>query len=63
MFHTRHGAMTGMSGANALIASSKRTWSLPLPVQPWQMASAPSFFAISTSRLAMIGRAIEVPSR
>ena len=31
-------------------ASSKRTWSLPLPVQPWQMASAPSALAISTSR-------------
>ena len=31
-----------MLGAKALIASSKRTWSLPLPVQPWQMASAPS---------------------
>ena len=52
-----------MSGAKALIASSKRTWSLPLPVQPWQMASAPSALAISTRRLAMIGRAKEVPSR
>ena len=50
-------------GAKALIASSNRTWSLPLPVQPWQMASAPSALAISTMRFAMIGRAKDVPSR
>ena len=31
-----------ISGAKRLMASSNRTWSLPLPVQPWQMASAPS---------------------
>ena len=29
-----------VSVANALMVSSKRTWSLPLPVQPWQMAVA-----------------------
>ena len=63
MSQMRQGAITGMSGAKALMASSKRTWSLPLPVQPWQMASAPSALAISTSRLAMMGRAKEVPSR
>src|SRR6266513_1316719 len=33
-FHSRHGAMTCSSGASAAYVSSKRTWSLPLPVQP-----------------------------
>ena len=55
--------MIFIPGANRLMASSKRIWSLPLPVQPWQMASAPSFLAISTRRLAMMGRAKAVPSR
>jgi hypothetical protein len=55
--------MTGMVGAKALMVNSKRTWSLPLPVQPWAMASAPSLSAISTIRLAMMGRANEVPRR
>ena len=52
-----------MSGAKALIASSKRIWSLPLPVAPWQIAVAPSFLAISTSLFAITGRAMEVPKR
>ena len=51
----RHGAMIFMSGASALMPSSKRIWSLPLPVAPWQMATAPSFLAISTRRFAMAG--------
>ena len=55
--------MMAISGAMALRVSSKRTWSLPLPVQPWQMASAPSCLAMSASALAMQGRAWEVPSR
>ena len=55
--------MIPRSGAKALMASSKRTWSLPLPVHPWQIASAPSFLAISTSFFAMGGRAKLVPSR
>ena len=55
--------MMAMSGASALRVSSKRTWSLPLPVQPWQMASAPSWMAISARPLAMQGRAWLVPSR
>lgn len=29
------GAMTERLGSHAFHASSKRTWSLPLPVQPW----------------------------
>jgi hypothetical protein len=32
--HSRAGAMTWRSGASAAYVSSKRTWSLPLPVQP-----------------------------
>ncbi len=32
-------------------------------IAPWEMASAPTSRAISTRRLAMSGRAIEVPSR
>ena len=43
--------------------SSKRTWSLPLPVAPWLTASAPTCLAISIWRLAISGRAMEVPSR
>ena len=39
----RQGAMIFRSGARALMPSSKRTWSLPLPVAPWQMATAPLF--------------------
>ena len=52
-----------ISGAKCFTASSKRTWSLPLPVQPWQIASAPSLRAISTNFLPMIGLAKEVPRR
>ena len=36
---SRHGAMTCKSGASAAAVSSNRTWSLPLPVAPWAMAS------------------------
>ena len=54
--------MMGMSGTKCLSVSSNLTWSLPLPVQPWQMASAPSAMAISARRLAMTGLASEVPS-
>ena len=43
--------------------SSKRTWSLPLPVAPCETASAPTCLAISIWRFAMSGRAMEVPSR
>ena len=46
-----------------MIASSKRIWSLPLPVAPWQIATAPSLRAISTSFLAIRGLAIDVPRR
>ena len=56
-------AMICKSGASAAAVSSKRTWSLPLPVAPWAMASAFSALAISTMRLAINGRAIEVPRK
>ncbi|CAN5348757.1 hypothetical protein BH24ACT7_BH24ACT7_01090 [soil metagenome] len=52
-----------MSGFRAYAASSKRTWSLPFPVAPWAMASAPVASAARTRPLAMMGRASEVPSR
>ena len=55
--HSRQGATMGILGAKCLMVSSNRTWSLPLPVQPWQIASAPSLMAISTKPLAMQGRA------
>ena len=41
---------------------SMRTWSLPLPVQPWATAVAPYLCAVSTSFLAMSGRPIAVLS-
>ncbi len=37
----RTGARISRSGARARMPTSKRTWSLPLPVQPWATASAP----------------------
>jgi hypothetical protein len=43
--------------------SSKRTWSLPLPVAPWEMASAPVDFTVSIMPWMMQGRAREVPRR
>ena len=50
MSQIRQGAMIFICGSKALMVSSKRTWSLPLPVQPWQMAVQFSLWAISTSR-------------
>ena len=63
LFGLRQGAITLSLGLRAIMVSSKRTWSLPLPVQPCAMASAPSFSAISTIFLAIKGRAMEVPNR
>ena len=39
--HERTGAITSRSGASARVDTSKRTWSLPFPVQPCATASAP----------------------
>ena len=61
--HSRQGAIIGIFGATDLIASSNRTWSLPLPVQPCAIASAPSSSAIFASISAISGRANEVPRR
>ena len=55
--------MMRTSGISAYAPSSNLTWSLPLPVAPCAIASAPVFFAIATRCLAINGRAIEVPSR
>jgi hypothetical protein len=44
----RQGAMISISGASAAYADSKRTWSLPLPVQPCARAVQPVFFATLT---------------
>ncbi len=54
--HTRTGASTSRSGASARTDTSKRTWSLPLPVQPWATESAPNSRAASTRCLAITGR-------
>jgi len=54
--HERTGAITSRSGASARVDTSKRTWSLPFPVQPWPPASAPCSRAALTRCLAMIGR-------
>ena len=45
----------GRAPASA-VDTSKRTWSLPLPVQPWATASAPKRRAASTRCLTMTGR-------
>ena len=43
-------------GASAFAVISKRTWSLPFPVHPCAMASAPCSKATSTSRADNRGR-------
>ena len=50
-------------GARAVIESSNLNWSLPFPVAPWQIATAPSFLATSTSFFAIKGLAKDVPSK
>ena len=46
-----------------MIPSSKRIWSFPFPVAPWQMAVAPSLRADFHQLLGDQGLAMEVPSR
>ena len=53
---SRSGAITRRSGLCALNESSKRSWSFPLPVQPWTTASAPSSSASSATAWAITGR-------
>ena len=52
----RTGASISRSGASAMADTSKRTWSLPLPVQPWARPSAPYFRAIATWCFTINGR-------
>ena len=61
--HSRQGAMTFTSGSKNMAPSSKRTWSLPFPVAPWEMASAPVSFTVFIMPSMMQGRASEVPSK
>src|ERR1700730_17531404 len=62
MPHSRTGATTVSSGARAAVATSNRTWSLPLPVHPWAIAVAPSRRATSTIIAAIRGRPSAVAS-
>ena len=54
--HTRAGAWMPRSGASARTPTSKRTWSLPFPVQPWATAPAPWRRASATRWRTMTGR-------
>ena len=54
--------MTLSSGASVAIVDSMRTWSLPLPVQPWAIVSQPVRRAYSTASLAISGRPSAVNS-
>ena len=47
--HSRTGANAFNDGFNALMATSKRTWSFPLPVQPCAIPTEFVFSAISTN--------------
>ncbi len=60
--HSRTGAMILSSGASAATVASMRTWSLPLPVQPWATVSQPVSRAASTASLAISGRPSAVNS-
>ncbi len=55
MFQSRTGATTVRSGAIEAVVTSKRTWSLPLPVEPCAMWVALTSRATSTSFLAIKG--------
>ena len=54
--HTRAGAKIRRSGASERTPTSKRTWSLPLPVHPWATAVAPWRRASATRWRTMTGR-------
>ena len=59
---SRTGAMIFSSGASAATVPSIRTWSLPLPVQPWAIVSQPVSRATSTAIFAISGRPSAVNS-
>ena len=50
------GSSIFISGTNAWIPTSKRTWSFPLPVHPCAIAVAPCSLATSTSFFTIKGR-------
>ena len=54
--HSRTGARIFMEGSSMRMLDSKRTWSLPLPVHPCAIATAPYLCAPSTRCLEMSGR-------
>ena len=53
---SRIGLMAFSVGSMEAMETSKRTWSLPLPVQPWEMVSAPNWWAARTRCLEISGR-------
>ena len=60
--HSRTGAMILSSGASVVTVASMRTWSLPLPVQPWAIVSQRASRAFSTASFAISGRPSAVKS-
>ena len=60
--HSRTGAITLRSGASVAMVASMRTWSLPLPVQPWAIVSASCSRAASQASFASSGRPSDVNS-
>ena len=54
--------MIFIAGSSAITVDSMRTWSLPLPVQPWAIVSQPASRAYSTASLAISGRPSAVNS-
>ena len=55
---SRTGAMHFRSGPRVWMETSKRTWSLPLPVQPCATVEAPNWRAAATRWREMTGREI-----
>ncbi len=56
MPESRTGASTETSGARLARPTSKRTWSLPLPVQPWATRVAPRSRATRARCITISGR-------
>ena len=54
--------MTFIAGSSVATVASIRTWSLPLPVQPWAIVSQPVSRAFSTASFAISGRPSAVNS-
>jgi hypothetical protein len=54
--------MIFISGSSAMTVASIRTWSFPLPVQPWAIVSQPLRCAYSTASFAISGRPSAVKS-